>query len=60
MFKTIADAGHGKLRFTFTAFVAAQDVHHVQAASQAFPTEGISVGDLGRSHAGLFLLMRLI
>lgn len=60
MFITIADAAHGKLSYMFTALVPGQDVHHVRAASQTFPTEGISVGDLRRSHAGLFLLVALI
>lgn len=55
MFITIADAAHGKLSYMFTALVSAQDVHRMQAASQAFPKEGVSGSDLYRSHAGLFL-----
>lgn len=60
VFLTIADAAHGKLGYMFTALVPAQDVHRVQAALQAFLTEGVSAGDLRRSHAGLFLLVGLI
>lgn len=56
----IADEAHGKLSYMLTALVPAQDVHHVQTTSQAFPIEGISVLDLFRCHAGLFLLVMLI